>query len=208
MKKNLILDVGGVIVELDFKNSISKLLNSKEANFELLFDKWLQSKAIREFEAGKISYQTFYEKMSAEFNLTIDIETFTKHFNSIIVAPFDGIDDFIKELSVDYNIYILSNITHIHWDNLEKYDFIKKYIKYSFLSCDIGSAKPEDEIFQYAIKQIGVPAKEILYFDDNKSNVEAGKRNGLQSYQTIGLESLKETFYSLKKALITNPKLK
>jgi hypothetical protein len=93
MKKNLILDVGGVIVELDFKNSISKLLNSKEANFELLFDKWLQSKAIREFEAGKISYQTFYEKMSAEFNLTIDIETFTKHFNSIIVAPFDGIDD-------------------------------------------------------------------------------------------------------------------
>ena len=199
MKKTIIFDIGGVLFELDFKNSISKLLNSNEKDFEKLFQQWLLSKTVRKFEAGKIDFDTFYKDLSEEFSLSLDKESFTKEFESVIVGDFNGTGELLQELhEKGYTLYALSNITAFHWDMLLKeYDFMK-YITKGFLSYEIGSAKPDDLIFQTAIKTINTEANEILYFDDNKLNVEGALKNGLNAYHTIGLDKVKEILKELK----------
>lgn len=199
MKKTIIFDIGGVLFELDFKNSISKLLNSTEQNFEELFQQWLLSKAVRKFEAGKIDFDTFYQELTEEYNLNLDKNTFTKGFEEIIVDAFEGTAELLKELhEKGYDLYALSNITYFHWEMiLKEYDFMK-YITKGFLSYEIGSAKPEDLIFQTAIKTINLPSNEILYFDDNKLNVESAIKNGLNAYHTIGIDKVKEILNELK----------
>lgn len=199
MKKTIIFDIGGVLFELDFKSSISKLLNSDEQNFEKLFQQWLLSKAVRKFEAGKIDFDTFYQELTEEYNLNLDKGTFTKEFEKIIAGTFEGTGEVLKELhEKGYDLYALSNITAFHWEMiLKEYDFMK-YITKGFLSYEIGSAKPEDLIFQTAINTIKLPANELLYFDDNKLNVESALKNGLNAYHTMGIDSVRAILNELK----------
>lgn len=199
MKKTIIFDIGGVLFELDFKSSISKLLNSDEQDFEKLFQQWLLSKAVRKFEAGKIDFDTFYQELTDEYNLDLDKNMFTKEFKKIIAGTFEGTGELLKELhEKGYSLYALSNITAFHWEMiLKEYDFMKYIIK-GFLSYEIGSAKPEDLIFQTAISTINQAPNEILYFDDNKLNVESAIKNGLNAYHTMGIDKVKEILKKLE----------
>jgi HAD superfamily hydrolase (TIGR01509 family) len=46
--------------------------------------------------------------------------------------------------------------------------------------------KPNDDIYQAVIKEIGDDPSNMIFFDDNPKNVEAAIRNGMQSYVTDG----------------------
>ncbi|MFN8674181.1 MAG: HAD-IA family hydrolase [Candidatus Sericytochromatia bacterium] len=197
MKKKIVFDLGGVIFKLDFENAISKLLNSKEKNFEELFKKWLLSKSVKLFEANKITFEDFYQRMCIEFNLTLDFDKFTAIFKSLVIGPFEGVDEVFEELYNNYDIYFLSNITAVHWEIMAECDFVKKYLKKPFLSYQIGYVKPEKEIFQYVIKDLNVKAHEILYFDDSKINVDHALENGLKAFHTIGFDEVKNKLLEL-----------
>ena len=41
--------------------------------------------------------------------------------------------------------------------------------------------KPSREIYQEAVARIGLPAGEILFIDDNQTNVQAAREAGLQA---------------------------
>jgi FMN phosphatase YigB (HAD superfamily)/DNA-binding XRE family transcriptional regulator len=45
-------------------------------------------------------------------------------------------------------------------------------------SSEVGSIKPESEIFEIATRQAGVPASEILLVDDTRSNLNAAEKQG------------------------------
>jgi HAD superfamily hydrolase (TIGR01509 family) len=190
MKKNIIFDLGGVLFELDFKNSISRLLNSNENDFQKLFQKWLFSPSIREFESGKISYEDFFTNMTKEFDLNLSLEDFTKEFKNIVVGPFKETEELLNTLkNKEHNIYLLSNITNVHWEMISSYDYINNNVTKPFLSYKIGVAKPEDEIFKHVLNEIDTDL-DIIYFDDNESNVESANRNGLKSFHTVGLSEV------------------
>lgn len=194
MSKDIVFDLGGVLFELDFKNSIPKLLNSDEKDFQKLFEKWLFSPSVRDFESGKISYEDFFNNMKKEFNLELNIEEFTREFKNIVVGSFDETENLLNTLkSKGFNIYLLSNITNVHWEMIGSLDYIKNNVNKPFLSYQIGVAKPEDEIFKYALNYIN--KDNVIYFDDNLSNVESARKNGFNSFHTVGLS---QVIYKLK----------
>lgn len=45
-------------------------------------------------------------------------------------------------------------------------------------SSEVGSIKPESDIFEIATRQAGVPASEILLIDDTRSNLNAAEKHG------------------------------
>ncbi|CAI9398818.1 HAD family hydrolase [Nocardioides sp. T2.26MG-1] len=49
----------------------------------------------------------------------------------------------------------------------------------SCYSCDLGAVKPERAYFERALDQIGVPAAQVLFIDDNVANVEGARAAGL-----------------------------
>lgn len=48
----------------------------------------------------------------------------------------------------------------------------------TFYSFEMGMWKPEEEIYQEVLSQTGHAAKEILFIDDNESNISAAKKLG------------------------------
>ncbi len=89
--------------------------------------------------------------------------------------------------------------------NQEKYrqEYINKTLGFEkmfmhiFCSCDIGYKKPQQEFYQYVIKQLdqkyGIRTNEILFFDDTEDNVAAAIHEGIQARVYTGYESLKQS---------------
>ena len=53
--------------------------------------------------------------------------------------------------------------------------------KAQFISCDMQLMKPSQECYLEVIRRIGLPAGEILFIDDNRTNVEAAREAGMQA---------------------------
>lgn len=64
-------------------------------------------------------------------------------------------------------------------------------------SCDIGVAKPHPEAYAAAVSRLGVPAGNVLFFDDREGNVVAARAAGLQAAQWRGVQSARTTMKEL-----------
>jgi putative hydrolase of the HAD superfamily len=82
---------------------------------------------------------------------------------------------------------------------------IRDYFDTVILSSETGFCKPQLEIFQAAIRALGVPAAEILMVGDNlRDDVEAGSRAGLHTLlvdrsSRRGISSLDQIFDFMSK---------
>jgi putative hydrolase of the HAD superfamily len=59
-----------------------------------------------------------------------------------------------------------------------------------YFSDEIGLVKPEKEIFDYVISDLGVPPGRIGFFDDTPVNVEGARRAGMNAYEVDGMGEL------------------
>ncbi len=48
-------------------------------------------------------------------------------------------------------------------------------------SCNTGVAKPDPRSYEAAVSCFGIPARDVIFFDDRSGNVEAGRRAGLDA---------------------------
>ena len=55
------------------------------------------------------------------------------------------------------------------------------FFKDQFISSEMKLLKPSREIYDEAVRRIGLPAGEILFIDDNEANVLAARDAGLQA---------------------------
>ena len=73
-----------------------------------------------------------------------------------------------------------TNPTHAaYWS--EKFPDAVKSFKKIFVSSSIGLRKPDAEAFAFVVREIGVPAKRIVFFDDSPHNIEGARACGLQT---------------------------
>lgn len=66
------------------------------------------------------------------------------------------------------------------------------------ISSNIGLAKPDPKIFEYALRELGATPDECIFVDDREKNVLAAKSLGIDSIQYISLENFKNSLKSLQ----------
>ena len=59
-----------------------------------------------------------------------------------------------------------------------------------FASHHLGMIKPEIEIYQHVLAQLGVAPQRVLFLDDNQNNIDTALQLGIQSLQVKGFEAL------------------
>ena len=65
-----------------------------------------------------------------------------------------------------------------------------------FLSYEMGMVKPDAEIYTTMIANIGLPAEQILFIDDNQINVTGALQTGLTAKQARGFNEVKAVLES------------
>jgi len=84
--------------------------------------------------------------------------------------------------------------------NNEKYrtDFLwntvglGKHLDHSYASHAVGLKKPNQPYFEHIIKDLNLPAKEILFVDDDHKNVDAAKESGMNAEFYSSFETFKK----------------
>jgi putative hydrolase of the HAD superfamily len=115
------------------------------------------------------------------------------YFRFLKVDLVHGIKEMLNDLSREYKLAVISNITsNISRHVLEKFD-LNKYFDYVVLSRDLGIRKPDPEIFNFTLQNLGVKNYETIHVGDSlQHDIKGAKNAGIKAVWIKGNEEIKD----------------
>ena len=192
----ILFDLGGVIVKLA---GVQQMLAwSGQAGSENgLWQQWLSSRTVRDFESGRSTPDRFADAMITEFNLPVSSEQFLAKFIRWPERTYAGAKTLLSELARHFSLGVLSNTNELHWQRItSKMNFIH-FFDWTFPSHLTGRLKPDLNTFRHAAEATGCPPDRILFFDDNQVNVDGARGIGITGYAVSGVSGVIQKLHDL-----------
>lgn len=102
------------------------------------------------------------------------------------VAKNDALIDYVRTLKGQYKLAMLSNVRgRARLDELFGAGVLDELFEVVVASGDVGSIKPEPEIYNLTLNKLGVPANESIMIDDLPSYCEGARAVGMHVVQFI-----------------------
>lgn len=192
MIKNIIFDLGGVIIDLDRRMAVDALdrLGIKDAS--ALLGEYEQKGPFLMLEKGDITSSELYDILlphCKEGTTCSDIrDAFEEFLRDLPVERLRMID---KLREKGYKVYVLSNtnpIMYNHWiDNAFRNDgkSVNDYFDGIVTSYQEKMCKPTPELFQRVVDRYGLNPSETLMLDDSEANVQSARSIGLQAKRVM-----------------------
>ncbi len=187
--KNIIFDLGGVIVDIDYSKTIVEFQKLGVKSNNAFFTQKSQSLLCDDFEEGKISADEFRKKLQQELCFTTDQERFDKAWSALLLDVKPEKLQFLKKLrEKGYKLFLLSNTNQIHITSFHHYlqqtfaiPDLQSYFDKVYYSHEIKLRKPSPEIFNFVITENQLSVSETLFIDDTLQHIEGAKAVGLQT---------------------------
>ncbi len=190
MTKCLAFDLGRVVFDFEYETALEKMTGRIDASRDQVMESLFYSDFGRDFEKGLISSREFYEKFRRAFRVLVDFDEFIRIWCGIF-RPNREVIDLIMRLKKNYPVYMISNITELHFDYLyEKYAAVFSLFDGLILSYRVKSVKPEKEIYDRLVEMSGRDPADTVYIDDRSDLIEAATALGFVSRQFSGYENL------------------
>ena len=186
--KNIIFDLGNVVLNLDFDASIKAFqqlgLNEAEISPSVAFS----DPVFYLLETGRITPAEFRTRVRELLNNpnASDQQIDDAWYAMILDIPEKRVKA-LQDLRSKYRIFLFSNTNEIHIGRLLEefkaiygFDFQGLFDEV-FYSHELQARKPEIHAFQKVIELTGVEPGETLFVDDLKNNILAAEKAGLQT---------------------------
>lgn len=199
--KNIIFDLGGVIIGIDYHSTINRFKEIGVSNFDKMFGQFKQTELFDLYEKGLISPENFRESIKNISGISIQNDLFDNAWNAMILElPLRNIQ-LLRNLKKHYNTFLFSNTNEIHLDyffnyveqKLEVRDFESLFNK-AYYSCRMNKRKPDIDSFQVILDENGLHASETLFIDDTIINIEGALKAGIKTYHLQKGEEICELF--------------
>lgn len=190
MIKNIVLDVGGVILDDSaFSKAVENVDKTKLKENKVSFSKCLLGKMeVTEF----VNILRRLGKEYEEYATVLSPENYEKNLPVIN----ETVELIYKLKEQGYKLYIFSNITHPTLEYLKKKVDIENLIDDMVCSHIEHLMKPDKEFYERLIKKLNINKEETIFFDDKIKNVEVGNSVGIKSVQ---FNSISDILKSLEK---------
>lgn len=169
----LYLDINGCLVRF-FHGAFTKLSHETGVPSDVIESTfWHFNDAVCK---GEMSITEFNNELATRFNLeSMD----WKIYYMDAVEPIEEMHELVRWASQHYRIGLLSNIMPGFIDDMIANGKLPN-IRYDAIidSSQVGAIKPEQAIYDIALKQAQVAPEEILFVDDARPNLMAGERQG------------------------------
>lgn len=188
--KNLILDYGNVLFEIDFNRTQAAFRKLGIDDASGFFSHTNHDTLFNDFETGAITSAQFRDgirKAANNFHLTD--EAIDAAWNSLLIgiaAP--EVHELLFTLRKKYRLFLLSNNNEIHYNwiiqylkttfNIENYD---AHFEKAYFSHQMDMRKPNVEIFQKVLVDNSLHPKETLFIDDSPQHIAGAKAAGLHT---------------------------
>ena len=190
MKKieNVIFDLGGVILDIDYNRTRKGFEDLGVAKFDEMYSQANAIHLFQKLETGHISNDDFFNELGKVTNLGLTPLQIRTAWDAMLLEFRESSLEFLAEIKPKYNTYLFSNTNFIHMEAFHKIYHKRErdhpfndYFDKAFYSCEIGLRKPEAESYQWILDHLNTKADKTLFIDDSIQNVEAAKGVGMET---------------------------
>jgi putative hydrolase of the HAD superfamily len=193
--KAVILDLGRVLVNFDFKRGYRALESLCPYPAAEIPKRLSTTDLVQRFETGLVEPHDFVAQMSAVLDLQIGYDDFCRVWSSIFTETLVP-EAMLEGLAKRYRLLLLSNTNAIHFEGLRKTHAMLRHFHHLVLSYEVKAMKPHPEIFQAAIALAGCRPEECFYTDDIADYVAAARNLGIDAVQFKSLSQLEQELTS------------
>jgi HAD superfamily hydrolase (TIGR01509 family) len=186
--KNLIFDLGGVILDLSVEatlNSFAKVSGMEKNESKRLF---LSSPGFELYEKGEYGDEEFREFVRNLYKISASDEVLDACWNAMLLRIPKNKLELLETLKSRYNVYLLSNTNNIHLEYINNVllpvsgnNFLDDFFHRAYYSHRMKKRKPDAEIFDQVLSENNFLPHETLFLDDNQQNVEGASKLGIQT---------------------------
>ncbi len=193
----VLFDMGGVVVRLQAVDIMHELTCGSMTREEV-YNRLINSAAVRRLETGKYGINDFAADIINDFSLKLSPEAFLREFEYFVKEPIEEAVSAIKAIPPEFITAVFSNTSRFHWESLCGRYNIDKLFNQHFLSYKMGMIKPDRNAFAYVIGELGCRPEEICFFDDTRANVDMASGLGINTYQVIENNTVSDKLKELK----------
>lgn len=198
MIKAIVFDIGGVLIGLDLDRCIRtfKEVLGFDRITELL-DPYHQKGIYGEMEAGTLSADEFRAEVLKDSRPGCQPKDVDRCMYSLLTGMNPDTVQTVKRLAGRYPLYLLSNNNPIAMSRIlemfrENGLAPETTFRDQFISSEMKLLKPSREIYEESVRRTGLPAGEVLFIDDNETNVLAAREAGMQARLFVPGEKLSQ----------------
>lgn len=191
--KNLIFDLGGVILDLSIDHSMeafSKLSGIEKKRIIELY----ASPGFEVYEKGMMTDEAFRDFVREVFSVTSSAQD----IDTCWLAMLRGIPaiklQLLERLKTKYRVFLLSNTNAIHLEyingvmvpaSIPGAKSLDDYFHRAYYSHLMKKRKPNADIFEQVLEENGLLPHETLFLDDNADNIKGANAVGIKTLHVV-----------------------
>ena len=190
--KNIIFDLGGVILDLDINRTNQAYRDMGISNIDDLFRNGFAESFFKDYEKGNLTAEQFVEKVQNLARPGITQNEIVTAWNALLIEYPPERILWLKSLKEKYRLFLFSNTNGIHYDFFQ--DMYKKafangnfddLFEKAYYSHIAGVRKPDAASYELVIRENNLNKTETVFIDDALVNVEAARNVGIHAVQIV-----------------------
>ena len=177
--KAVFFDLGGVIVRTDYQAPRQHLAERLGMEYEDLVKLVFESPTSQRASVGELSSEQHWAEVTKRVRRPAsETKAIREEFFAGDIVDRE-ILEFLRSLRPRYFVGLISNA----WPDLRNYIIEQKFddaFDHMTISAEVGAAKPGAKIYQFALEQLKVQAKEAVFVDDFYENIEGCEKLGIK----------------------------
>lgn len=182
--KNIIFDLGGVFLNLDFARTYAAFCTLGTHKFEELWSPATQSSLFENYEKGLMPHAEFRQGLRQQLQLAdaTDAELDAAWNAMLLDIPKERLT-WLTQVGKQYRVFLLSNTNVMHLEHIHRHALpadgrprLADYFEHAYYSCDIHHRKPEAAAFTHVLQCHALTPEQTLFVDDLPLNVQAARK--------------------------------
>jgi len=179
----ILLDIGNVLVTVDFMSFCRAVAIDLNAGPEEIFRRYCTGELKEKLETGWIGPLEYFAMIARDLQAkAMPLQEIKQHWQDIF-EPLEGAVEAVRLLGEKYSLWIMSDTDPLHFTFLlNNYPLLRGADRY-YLSFEHGMMKTSVGVFTHVLDSSGRSADEFVLIDDKAVNCASASQAGIRSIQ-------------------------
>ncbi len=186
--KILLVDADGVVLK---KLGYFSEKIAKERNVPMELMTPFYNNEFRQAQRGKADLKAELIKYLPQWNWNKTVDEFVGYWFTTDAHPDEQVFAYIERLrSAGIKVYLASDQERYRAEYMcESLDFNNR-LDGCFFSYKLGCKKSEPAFYEHVLHTLGIDAKEVVFLDDDQTNVDVASEFGIDAHHYKSIEDL------------------
>lgn len=202
--KNLIFDLGGVILDLSVDHTLQSFSSLSGIPRDRVQEIYVSAPGFLEYEKGLIDDKAFRDFVRATFSISAGDDAIDDCWNAMLRGIPPVKLELLMRLQNEFQVFLLSNTNAIHLHHIngfllpkaEPQNALDDYFHKAYYSHRMFKRKPDAEIFEQVLEENHLVPEQTLFLDDYAINIEGASSLGIKTVHVTSPNLILDYFHA------------